>query len=60
MSSTKRGFIMYNFALIVGLVLAAIGALAICWAVIYLMMSTISSIACDDNDENADDVDSVE
>ena len=51
---------MYNFALVVGLVLAAIGALAVCWAVIYLMMSAISSTACNDNDENADDADSVE
>ena len=51
---------MYNFALIIGLALAAIGALAVCWAVIYLMMSTISCIACDDNDENANDANSVE
>ena len=51
---------MFNFALIVGLAFAAIGALAVCWAVIYLMMSTFSCIACDDNDENADDADSVE
>ena len=49
---------MYTFAVIVGILLAMVGAVSIAWAVLYLFTMTISG--CIDIDNEDDDSDEVE